>query len=76
VAVVLFVLEKIPRTVGREEWYNIWRKVRRMRTEQKELDERICRLLPSMPTKIRQAEIDRIVNPPLLLGPYMESVRW
>jgi len=67
----------IPRTITRKEWKEIWRWKRITQSElakamQREIDYLVVygnTLLPEQ----KQRMIDNIVNPPLLLGPYMDK---
>lgn len=71
--IVLFDLDQVPRTVRRKEWYAAWRQVRIARREQKQHGERDRELLKTLPAgPYRRELIDRMVNPPILLGPYMD----
>lgn len=65
-------LNKIPRSVGRAEWYKIWRNKRVI--EKKcivDEEQKIVMLrLDNLNEKIRRSIMDEIIYPPLILGPY------
>lgn len=65
-------LEKIPRSVGRIEWKQIWRDKRVM--EKKciiDEEQKITMLrLDNLSARIRRDLIDDIIYPVIILGPY------
>lgn len=72
-----FIMEKVPRTVGRKEWYEIYRKVRVQRKECRTQESRLQELLrekgKEMHPRIRRDIMDSLIYPPLILGPYMDG---
>lgn len=71
---LIFNPRKIPRTITRQEWKEIhrWRRV-----TQKNINEMIQlgrnRLTILGPGKQRDDLIDRMINPPVILGPYQDG---
>lgn len=65
---------KVPRTIGREEWKLCWRWVRvcRKRLAEQLEKERELLLWADLPSHIKHDIMDKMVNPPLLLGPHMD----
>ena len=71
-AQVYFHLQSVPRTISRTEWYTTWRKVRMMQNTQRLIERSERELLRTpLPDNVRQDIFERMVNPPLLLGPWM-----
>lgn len=65
---------KIPRTISKEEWYEIWRW---KRVTEKRLSEQIETDIinftvygSTWPEEMRQDYMDQLTNPPLLVSPY------
>ena len=69
-----FVPSKVPRTITKVEWYECWRWLRVCRKKLKEqLDKEVEMLRKDdLPKHIRDDIASKIINPPLLLGPYMD----
>lgn len=75
--ILYFDITKVPRSTSREEWKNCWRRVRVLKKELLWANKGRIELLVEhkdiMPPKIKADLIDHLVNPPLLLGPYMDG---
>jgi hypothetical protein len=71
---LLFVPEKIPRTITRKEWYEMWRWKRVTEKKLKEEVEKQFNFLrtygTTMPDYQKKDLLDKLINPPLVLGPY------
>lgn len=67
----------IPRTILRKEWYDIWRWKRTVEKQlAKDAEEARNNLITygnTMPKYIKDDLINKMINPPLLLGPYMDK---
>lgn len=72
-AQVYFCMQLVPRTTTREEWYTGYRRVREMRRQQTHFAENARQLLTkhNLDERIRRDIIDHMVNPPIILGPWM-----
>lgn len=71
---VYFRPQSVPRTTTRDEWYKGYRRFREMRRESRVMNDHTVKLLAShkdMPARIRRHIIDRLIYPPLILGPWM-----
>lgn len=67
-----FHMPDVPRTINREEWYKIWQEVRRRRKEVAAWNISRSNLLTiELPDYMRKDIIEHLINPPLILGPYM-----
>jgi hypothetical protein len=87
---ILFVPEKLSRSLSKEEWKKCdrWRRVTQKVLAQ--YDKEMLELATEMTTnavlygssdsehvrKMQQDLYDKIINPPLLLGPHMDEVKW
>lgn len=69
---------KVPRTLTREQWKECYRWVRitrkRLREELQKQQQFLATYGTTMPQIIKNDILDKMVNPPLLLGPYMEGL--
>lgn len=76
VAQYYFHMESVPRTVNREDWYKTWREVRIQRKLNakyiKEGNEWFRLNHVNMSPKVKKDYMDGMINPPLILGPYMD----
>lgn len=71
---LVFDPTKLPRTWTREQWREVWRwkrvtEKRLVEHTERQITEIIC-FGSTMPSEMRRDLIDRISNPPLLIGPY------
>lgn len=71
-----FHMESVPRTVTRTEWYKTWRQVRIDSKEHAKMAEKELKMFRSAPDHIREQMLDHMINPPLVLGPYMDRHSW
>lgn len=71
-----FVPSKVPRTITRKEWYDCWRWLRITRKKLAEQLEQERMMLSvygtTMLPEAKRDLMEKMINPPLLLGPYME----
>lgn len=79
---LLFDQTRVPRTLSRAEWRVIYRNVRMTRRELAIESDRMVERLRKLPAtspeavlidRMRGEMIQRLVNPPLLLGPYQDD---
>lgn len=71
-----FVPTLLPRTISRKEWYDLWRWKRVMQQELTVAAWRETAFFReyghTLTPEQRRDMLDRMVNPPILLGPYMD----
>jgi len=69
--ILLFDITKIPRTISREKWKELWRWKRVTLNDLAQMNEQKHKLLGTdIPDKIKLDIVDQLTNPPVLLGPY------
>lgn len=65
-------LDKIPRSVDRTEWKEIWRnkrvKIKELAHQENEMRNRLRD--KSLPSYVRKDIMEHLIYPPILLGPY------
>lgn len=68
---LLFRKGLIPRTTTRQSWKEIWRWKRKTERTLSEMEEKTIAQLrdEELPDKARQAIIDSVINPPVLIYP-------
>lgn len=75
--VLQFDPSKIPRTISRQGWRKIWRWKRvtekRLSEEFQKQHEAFVATGHLWPEHVRAEYLDKLVNPPLLLGPYQDA---
>lgn len=71
---LLFDLRKVPRTLSKIEWKKAWRDKRLLENSLRKHNADEMKMLQTQGHKLsdkqRKDLIDRIVNPPIVLGPY------
>lgn len=63
-------MQSIPRSTKREAWEELWRWKRLQEQELAKMEKQKMKLLKqnNLPAHIRNALIDELINPPLLMG--------
>lgn len=69
-----FYMPHVPRTTTRAEWYKAWRDVRIGQHTSAALEKGRFDLLrnQNIPAKVRKDLMDNLINPPIVLGPFMD----